>query len=176
MSAKNIAVFGIYSSSIDAECGAADLISAGFAASVISVLLSDVQGTHGTKAPEGASAGATAGGLLGGALGILAGVGALLVPGIGPMVAVGPLLTGLADFGAGGAVGGLMGAFVGLGIPEYEAKRYEGGVKDGGTLLSVHCDSPGQVKRATQVLNSSGAEHVAASTESRSSKVELAVL
>jgi len=186
MSAKNIAVFGIYSSSIDAECGAADLISAGFAATDISVLLSDVHGAHhagshevghakATKAPEGASAGATAGGLLGGALGILAGVGALLIPGIGPMVAAGPILAGLAGLGAGGAVGGLMGALVGLGIPEYEAKRYEGGVKDGGTLLSVHCDSPGQVKRAKQVLNSSGAEHVAASTESRSSKVELAV-
>ncbi len=169
MAGNNVAVFGIYPSSFDAECGAADLISAGFAANGISVLLSDVRG-------KGASAGASAGGLLGGALGILAGVGALVIPGIGPMVAAGPLLAGLGGLDAGGTGGGLAEALVGLGIPEYEAKRYEGGVKDGGTLLSVHCDSPAQIKRAKQVLHSSGAEHVAASHESRSSKVELAVI
>ena len=183
MVSKNyIAVFGIYPSSFDAECGAADLIAAGFSSRDISVLLPDEHSKHefahekATKAPEGTSAGATAGGLLGGALGILAGVGALVIPGIGVTVAAGPLVAGLAGLGAGGAVGGLVGALVGFGIPEYEAKRYEGRVRDGGTLLSVHCDSPARVKRAKQVLNSSGADHVAVSNESRSERVELAVI
>jgi hypothetical protein len=180
--AKHIAVFGIYPSSFDAECGAADLISAGFPSQDISVLLPDVTSTHefghekATKAPEGTSAGVTAGGLLGGALGILAGVGALIIPGVGPIVAAGPILGGFAGLGAGGALGGLLGALIGLGIPEYEAKRYEGQVINGGTLLSVHCNSPARVKRAKQILNSSGADHVAASNESRSERIELAVL
>jgi hypothetical protein len=179
---NNIAVFGIYASTFDAECGAADLISAGFSSRDISVLLPDAGSKHAfahekaSKAPEGTSAGATAGGLLGGALGILAGVGALVIPGIGPIVAAGPMLAGLAGLGAGGAVGGLVGALVGFGIPEYEAKRYEGRVVEGGTLLSVHCDSPMRVKRAKQILNSSGADHVAAANESRSERVELAVI
>jgi rhodanese-related sulfurtransferase len=182
LSGKNIAVFGIYPSSLDAERGAADLISAGFSSPDISVLLPDVRSKHefahekASKAPEGASAGVTAGGLLGGALGILAGVGALVVPGVGPIVAAGPILAGFAGLGVGGAVGGLVGALVGLGIPEYEAKRYEGRVKDGGTLLSVHCESAARVKRAKQVLNSSGADDVASSEESRSEKVQWAVI
>jgi rhodanese-related sulfurtransferase len=179
---NDIAVFGIYPSSFDAECGAADLISAGFPSRDISVMLTDEHSKHAsghvkaTKAPEGTSAGATAGGLLGGALGILAGVGAIVLPGVGAMVAAGPLVAGLTGLGAGGALGGLVGALVGVGIPEYEAKRYEGRIRDGGTLLSVHCDSPARVKRAKQVLHSSGADHVAASHESRSARVEVAVL
>jgi hypothetical protein len=173
LSGKNIAVFGIYPSSLDAERGAADLISAGFSSPDISVLLPDLRSS---KAPEGSSAGATAGGLLGGALGILAGAGALVIPGIGPMVAAGPILAGLAGPGVGGAVGGLVGALAGLGVPEDEAKRYEGRVKDGGTLLSVHCENPARAKRAKQVLNSSGADDVACSEESRSEKVQWAVI
>jgi hypothetical protein len=158
MAGGSIAVFGIYPSSLDAERGAADLISAGYSSHDISVLLADVR----------SGAGASAGGLLGGALGILTGAGALQIPGVGPIVAAGPLLAGLAGLGVGGAAGGLMGALVGLGIPEYEARRYEGRVKDGGTLLSVRCESPAQVKRAKQVLNSSGADDVAACNETRS--------
>jgi hypothetical protein len=173
--AKNIAVFGIYLSSFDAECGAADLISAGYSSRDISVLLPDVRSL---KAAEGTTDGVTAGGLLGGALGILAGAGGLVIPGVGPILAAGPILAGLAGSGAGaeGAAGGLGGALVGFGIPEYEAQRYEGRVTDGGTLLSVHCTGPAQVKRAKQIFNSSGADHVAACNESRSERVELAVI
>jgi hypothetical protein len=83
-------------------------------------------------------------GVIGGTLGVLAGVGALAIPGVGPLIAAGPIMAGLASLGVGGAVGGLVGALVGMGIPEYEAKRYEGRVKSGGTLLSVHCDTPEQ--------------------------------
>ena len=177
--ANNIAVFGIYASTFDAECGAADLISAGFSSRDISVLLPDAGSKHAMahekarNAAEGTSAGATAGGLLGGALGILAGVGALVIPGIGPIVAAGPMLAGL---GAGGAGGGLVAALLGFGIPEPEAKRYEGRVVEGGTLLSVHCDSPMRVKRATQIFNSSGADHVVSCNESRTERVELAAI
>ncbi len=167
MAGNSMAVFGIYPSSFDAECGAADLISAGFAAQDISVLLSDVRSARVRDTHTG--------GLLGGALGILAGVGTLEIPGMGAMVAAGPILGILEGLGAGEGAG-LMSALVRLAVPEYEAKRYEAGVRDGGALLSVHCDFPSQVKRAKQVLNSAGANHVAASHESRSSPVALALV
>src|SRR5207342_3455272 len=101
-----------------------------------------------TKAPEGTTTGATAGGVVGGTLGLLAGIGALAIPGVGPFIAAGPIMAALAGVGVGGAVGGLIGALVGMGIPEYEAKRYEGRVKDGGVLLSVHCDTSEEITRA----------------------------
>ena len=94
-----------------------------------------------TKAPEGTTTGVAAGGMIGGTLGLLAGIGALAIPGVGPFIAAGPIMGALAGLGVGGAVGGLVGALVGMGIPEYEAKRYEGRVKEGGVLLSVHCDT-----------------------------------
>src|SRR6185437_4187542 len=105
-----------------------------------------------TKAPEGTTTGATAGGVIGGTLGVLAGIGALAIPGLGPFIAAGPIMAGLAGLGVGGAVGGLVGALVGMGIPEYEAKRYEGRVKKGGTLLSVHCETSEAVSGAKRVL------------------------
>jgi hypothetical protein len=147
MAGKNTAVFGIYKSEEQAERAVDTLIAAGFDSSTISVLLPDTRTSRdfahekNTKAPEGTTTGATAGGVIGGTLGVLAGVGALAIPGVGPFIAAGPIMAGLAGLGVGGAVGGLVGALVGMGIPEYEAKRYEGQVKDGGTLLSVHCDS-----------------------------------
>ena len=170
--AKKVAVFGIYPSSFDAEGGAADLISAGYSSRDISVLLLDVRSL---KASAGTTAGVTAGGILEGALGILTGVGAVVIPGVGPILAAGPIHAGLPSLGAAGGVGGLVGTLQGFGISEYEALRYEGRVTDGGTLLSVHCTSPAQVKRAKQILNSSGADHVVASSESRSERAELAV-
>jgi hypothetical protein len=163
MTGNHIGVFGIYASTSDAERGAADLISAEYSNRDISVLLPDLR-----------SAGATAGDLLAGALGILTGPDALAVPGVGPMVAAGPILPGLAGLRQGAAAGGLLGALVGLGIPEYEAKRYVHRVEDGGTLLSVHCEAAARVKRAKQILNSSGAEDVAASNECRSEESALA--
>ena len=137
MSSKNTAVFGIYKSAEQAEGAVDSLIGAGYDSSTISVLLPDSRSTKefahekDTKAPEGATAGVTAGGVVGGALGVLAGIGVLAIPGVGPLIAAGPIMAGLAGLGIGGAVGGLVGALVGMGIPEYEAKRYEGRVKNG---------------------------------------------
>lgn len=172
MAGKNTAVFGIYSSGEHAERAVDSIIAAGFASSDISVLLPDTRSTKefahekDTKAPEGTTAGVTTGGAIGGALGVLAGVGALAIPGLGPFIAAGPIMAGLAGLGVGGVVGGLIGALVGMGIPEYEAKRYEGRVKGGGTLLSVHCNSSEQVSRAKDLLKQTGAENIASSSES----------
>src|SRR5882757_2591887 len=140
MGGKNTAVFGIYPSSEQAERAVDTLIAAGFGSSDISVLLPDTRSTKEfahvkeTKAPEGTTAGATTGGIIGGTLGVLAGIGVLAIPGVGPFIAAGPIMATLAGLGVGGAVGGLIGALVGLGIPEYEAKRYEGRVKNGGVF------------------------------------------
>lgn len=176
MAGKNTAVFGIYANVTNAERGVDALTSAGFPSADVSVLLPDTRSTKDfahekdTKAPEGTTAGVTAGGLVGGTLGVLAGVGALAIPGLGPFIAAGPIMAGLAGLGVGGAVGGLVGALVGMGIPEYEAKRYEGRVKDGGVLLSVHCDTSSQLKRAKEVLQASGAQDIASSGESAGAK------
>lgn len=174
MAGKNTAVFGIYKSGEAAERAVDSIIAAGFPSSDISVLLPDTRSTKefahekDTKAPEGTTAGVTAGGVVGGTLGVLAGIGALAIPGVGPLIAAGPIMAGLAGLGVGGALGGLVGALVGMGIPEYEAKRYEGQVKGGGTLLSVHCDSSQGVSRAKDLLKSTGATDIASSGESAS--------
>ena len=176
MAGKNTAVFGIYASAEHAERAVDRIIAAGFASSDISVLLPDTRSTKefahekDTKAPEGTAAGVTAGGAVGGTLGLLAGLGALAIPGVGPLIAAGPIMAGLAGLGVGGALGGLIGALVGMGIPEYEAKRYEGRVKGGGTLLSVHCDSSDEVSKAKDLLKSTGAEDIASSGESAGEK------
>jgi hypothetical protein len=172
MAGKNTAVFGIYKSGESAERAVDSIIAAGFASSDISVLLPDTRSTKefahekDTKAPEGTTAGVTTGGVIGGTLGVLAGVGALAIPGVGPLIAAGPIMAGLAGLGVGGALGGIVGALVGMGIPEYEAKRYEGHVKGGGTLLSVHCNSSEDVSRAKDLLKSTGATDIASSGES----------
>jgi hypothetical protein len=172
MAGKNTAVFGIYNSAEHAERAVDTLIAAGFMSSDISVLLPDTRTTKdfahekNTKAPEGTTTGATAGGVIGGTLGVLAGVGALAIPGVGPFIAAGPIMAGLAGLGVGGAVGGLVGALVGMGIPEYEAKRYEGHVKNGGTLLSVHCDTSEEISRAKDMLKSTGATDISSTGES----------
>lgn len=112
--------------------------------------------------------GAGSGAVIGGALGWLAGVGALAVPGLGPVLAAGPIVAALAGVGVGGAVGGIAGALVGLGIPEYEAKRYEGRIRKGGILLSVHCDSSEWSRRAKSILENTGAEDVSSAGEASS--------
>jgi hypothetical protein len=174
MSEKNTAVFGIYPSYTTVEMGVDNLKAAGFSNRDISVLLPESAGSKafahekGTKAPEGATAGAGTGIVLGGAMGWLLGVGALAIPGLGPFIAAGPIMAALAGAGVGGAVGGITGALIGMGIPEYEAKRYEGRVKNGGILLSVHCDSSEQTKHAKQVLEQTGAQDVSSSSEARS--------
>ena len=171
MAGKNTAAFGIYKSNSAAEAAVDRLTAAGFSNQDVSVLMADRQGSKefaaekNTKAPEGATAGVGVGGAVGGTLGLLAGIGALAIPGIGPLIAAGPIMGALAGLGVGGAVGGLVGALVGLGIPEYEAKRYEGRVKDGGVLLSVHCDSSEEASRAKDILKATGAEDISSSGE-----------
>jgi hypothetical protein len=171
MAGKNTAVFGIYSSTTEAERAVDRLTAAGFSNQDISVLLPDKEGSKdfahekNTKAPEGAATGVTAGGVVGGTLGLLAGIGALAIPGVGPFIAAGPIMGAHAGFGVGGAVGGLVGVLVGMGIPEYEAKRYEGRIKDGGVLLSVHCDTSAEIDSAKEVLKASGAEDISSSGE-----------
>lgn len=171
MTDKMTSVFGIYSSVAQAERGVDALVNGGFSNNDISVLAPDQQGTKDfahekhTKAPEGATTGAATGGALGGTLGLLAGVGALAIPGIGPFIAAGPIMGALAGMGVGGTVGGLVGALVGMGIPEYEAKRYEGRVKDGGVLLSVHGATSDELARAKKILEQTGAEDISSSGE-----------
>ena len=176
MSNKNIAVFGIYATPATAENAVDHLLSVGFTNSAISVLLQDDESTRAfaheknTKAPEGTVAGVTTGGVIGGTLGLLAGIGALAIPGIGPLIAAGPIMGALAGLGVGGTVGGIVGALVGMGIPEYEAKRFEGAVKNGGTLLSVHCDTAEQVSTAKEALRNTGAKDISATGEESSPK------
>lgn len=171
MTDKHTAVFGLYQSVERAERAVDELINAEFSNGDVSVLMADRQGSKDfahekhTKAPEGTTTGAAAGGTIGGTLGLLAGIGALAIPGVGPFIAAGPIMAALAGVGVGGAVGGLVGALVGMGIPEYEAKRYEGRLKDGGVLLSVHCDTSEQITRAEGILKRTGADDVASAGE-----------
>jgi hypothetical protein len=173
MAGKNTAVFGIYPSYEAVERAVDALRSAGFRNTDISVLFPENAGTKdfahakGTKAPEGATTGAASGAVVGGTLGWLAGIGALAIPGLGPFIAAGPIMAALAGVGVGGAVGGLTGALVGLGIPEYEAKRYEGRIKKGGILLSVHSDNSEWTKRAKDILERTGAEDIASTGETK---------
>src|SRR6202047_4402109 len=178
MAGKNTAVFGIYTSVEHAERAVDTLIAAGFANAAISVLTPDTSSTRDfahhkdTKAPEGTAAGVTTGGLIGGTLGVLAGIGALAIPGVGPFIAAGPIMAGLAGLGVGGAVGGFTGALIGMGIPEYEAKRYQGRLQKGGILLSVHCDTSEEIKRAKNVLERTGAEDISSTGESSAGNVK----
>ena len=170
---KNTAVFGIYDTYPNVENGVDALKTNGFRNTDISVLFPENAGTKdfahekGTKAPEGATTGAGTGAVVGGALGWLAGIGALAIPGVGPLIAAGPIVAALAGVGVGGAVGGITGALVGMGIPEYEAKRYEGRIKSGGMLLSVHCDDSEWTKRAKEILEQSGAQDIASTSEAK---------
>src|SRR5881227_26298 len=171
MAGKNTAVFGLYPSYEAVERAVDALRVAEFRSTDISVLFPENVGTKdfahekGTKAPEGATTGGTTGFIVGGALGWLAGIGALAIPELGPFIAAGPIMAALAGAGAGGVVGGITGALIGMGIPEYEAKRYEGRIKEGGILLSVHCDDSRWTKRAKQILEETGAEDVSSTSE-----------
>jgi hypothetical protein len=171
MSKGNTAAFGIFSDRASTDNCINALIAADFRSDDISVLTSDPKTTKelstekNTKAPEGTTAGATAGGVIGGALGLLAGIGAIAIPGVGPFIASGPILATLAGLGAGAATGGILGALVGMGLPEYEAKRYEGSVRQGGFLLSVHCDDSNWVSKAKDILKKNGAKDISSSGE-----------
>ncbi len=178
MAGKNTVVYGIYNSRSAAESAVDQLLASGFRNEDISVLLQDNAGTKdfahekATKAPEGTTTGVVTGGVVGGTLGLLAGIGALAIPGIGPFIAAGPIMGALAGVGTGGVVGGIIGALVGMGIPEFEAKRYEGRIKSGGILLSVHCDNSDWVGKAKDLLKNSGAEDVSSTGEASADYAE----
>jgi hypothetical protein len=173
MAGKNTAVFGIYPDQLTAEDAVENLKDAGFRNTDISILFPDNSGNKdfahekSTKAPEGAVTGGASGAVIGGALGWLVGIGALAIPGIGPFVAAGPIMGMLGGIGVGSTLGGLTGALIGLGIPEYEAKRYEGRIRRGGILLSVHCDDADWTKRAKHILEQTGAEDIASTGEAK---------
>jgi hypothetical protein len=169
--ASNVAVYGLYRDRPSVEEAVEALKQAGFRNTDISVLLPDNAGNkdfalaNSTKAPEGAITGAGSGAVLGGALGWVAGIGLLAIPGLGPFIAAGPIMGLLAGVGVGGAFGSMVGALIGMGFPEYEAKRFEGRIKDGGILLSVHCDNAEWIKLAKHLLTNTGASDVAAAGE-----------
>jgi hypothetical protein len=163
---------------VDTEAQADTIVSklrtAGFSDNDISVLFPDKGSTRDfahkkeTKMPEGATVGASTGGVLGGTIGLLVGIGALAIPGPGPFIAAGPIMAALSGGAIGALGGGLTGALVGLGIPEYEAKRYEGKVKEGGILLSVHSDGNDETKQAKDIFQESGAHDISSSGEAHS--------
>lgn len=165
-------VIGIVETQIQAERIVDDLRQRGVASSDISVLFPDKSGSkdfaheHNTKAPEGAVAGVGAGGVIGGTLGLLAGIGALAIPGVGPLIAAGPLMAALSGAAAGAAVGGIAGGLIGMGVPEYEAKSYEGKVKGGNILVAVHIENSEAEKRTKQILEANGAHDVAVTGDS----------
>ena len=173
MSSKNIAVFGIYRTVDSVQDAVVVLRMKGFRSTDISVLIPENEGSKdlvtmkSTKAPEGAVAGAGSGALLGGALGWLVSIGALSVPGAGAFVAAGPIIATLAGVGAGGAVGGIAGGLIGLELPEYEAKRYQGRIRTGGVLLSVHCDNEAWKRSAKRALEDTGAEDISTTEEAK---------
>ena len=148
-----------------------NLKNAGFSNNDISVLLPDKSSTRefahkkATKAPEGAATGAGTGAVLGGALGWLAGIGALAIPGVGPLIAAGPIMAALSGAAVGGATGGLIGSLIGMGIPEYEAKRYESQLREGRILISVHSDNGDETKHAKEIFENAGASDIATSGE-----------
>ncbi|MGI8964853.1 MAG: DUF3341 domain-containing protein [Limisphaerales bacterium] len=165
------AVFCIATSEFQAESIVNELKVAGFSDNDISVLFPDKTGTKDfaheqhTKAPEGAVTGAGTGGVLGGAIGWLAGIGALAIPGVGPLIAAGPIMAALGGVAVGATVGGIAGALVGMGIPEYEAKRYEGKIKAGNILISVHAENSLETKQAKEIFEQAGAQDISATSE-----------
>ena len=166
------AVFCIAKTQTQAEAIVDQLKMSGFSYDDISVLFPDKQGSkdfaheHHTKAPEGAATGAGAGGVVGGTLGLLAGIGALAIPGVGPFIAAGPIMAALSGAAVGAAVGGITGALVGLGIPEFEAKRYEGKIRKGNILISVHTEDSNEASRAKEIFEQNNAEDISSTKES----------
>jgi hypothetical protein len=168
---KNRIVIGIVDGEIQAENIVQRLSKEGFATSDISAIFPDKHGSkdfaheHNTKAPEGAVVGVTSGGVLGGTLGLLAGIGALAIPGLGPFIAAGPLMATLSGAAAGAAVGGVAGALIGLGIPEIEAKKYEGKLRGGNILIAAHVDNGDEEKRAKEIFRQEGAHDISTTSE-----------
>ncbi|HEY1985799.1 MAG TPA: DUF3341 domain-containing protein [Terracidiphilus sp.] len=171
MSSVQTAVFGLFATAETAEAAFDQLLARGFLRSGISILVPDNETTRVFAQQESSltddttTAGVSTGGIVGGGLGLLAGLGELAVPGIGPLMAAGPITATLVGAAVGGTLGGLVGALIGAGIPEFEAKIYEGAVREGGILLSIHCESSDQVNLAESALEESGAQQVASTCE-----------
>jgi hypothetical protein len=168
---KNTSVYGIYATRAALESGIDELRRLEFRREDISVLMpqntsnKELKTEMNSKAPEGATTGGATGAVIGGTMGWLLGIGALAIPGLGPFIAAGPIMAALAGLGAGAALGGVAGGLIGMGLPEYEAKRYEGHVREGGILISVHCDNSEWAAQAKKILTSSGAKDVSSSGE-----------
>ncbi len=168
---KNKVVIGLVDSEIQAENLVQQLNGNGVSNQDISVIFPDKHGTrdfaleHNTKAPEGAVVGGTSGGVIGGTIGLLAGIGALAIPGLGPFIAAGPLMAALSGAAAGAAVGGVAGALIGLGIPEMEAKAYEGKLRGGNILVAAHVDDTDTEKRAKELFRREGAHDISSTSE-----------
>lgn len=169
---KDIVAYGIYNDRASFENALNALKAAEFRNSDISVILperdrttKDLAHEINTKTPEGIATGAGAGAAAGGVLGWLVGIGAIAIPGLGPLVAAGPVVAALAGAGAAGATGGLVGGLIGAGIPEVEAKRYAGRIREGGYLISVHCDDSAWAKRAEEILEATGGRDVVKTSE-----------
>lgn len=166
-------VFAIAQSQEQAGLIVQRMKEAGFSANDISVLMPDKSGTRdfaheqNTKMPEGAATGAGAGGIVGGTLGLLAGIGALAIPGVGPLIAAGPIMATLSGAAVGATVGGLTGALIGLGIPELEAKRYEGKLRAGGILMAVHVENDDEEEKARSVFENHGCDEISSASESK---------
>jgi hypothetical protein len=173
MAVKNVAAFGIYPDQGTVNDAVESLKAAGFRQTDISVLFPENLGSKDfahekhTKAPEGAVAGGGSGAVLGAAFGWLVGAGSVMVPGLEAMQAAGPVLAMLGGMGVGVTLGGVAGAIAGAGVPEYEAKRYEGRVRKGGILLSVHCDNSAWAKTARGILKRTGANDISTTGEAR---------
>jgi hypothetical protein len=173
MALRNISAFGIYPDHATVSDAVEALKTAGFRGTDVSVLYPENLGSKDfgherhTKAPEGAVAGGGTGAVVGAAVGWLLGAGAMMVPGLEPMAAAGPVIGMMGGLGAGATLGGLAGALVGAGVPEYEAKRYEGRIRRGGILLSVHCDNPQWAKTAKGILKKTGARDIATAGEAK---------
>ena len=164
-------IFAVAKTHSQAEAIVDSLQLAGFALSDISVLYPDSGGRHdvghvvASKAPEGIATGATTGGILGGTLGLLAGIGALAIPGLGPFIAAGPIMGALSGMAAGATAGGVVGGLIGLGIPEVEAKRYEEKLKTGNYLISVNTDAKGADDKVTEIFKAHEAEDIVKTTD-----------
>lgn len=171
------AVYCLTENETQAEQILDSLQAAGFPNRDVSVLWPDSNNRFGltheneTKAPEGATAGATTGGVVGGILGWLAGIGALAIPGLGPLVAAGPIMGLLSGAAVGATVGGIAGALIGLGIPEYEAKRYEEGLRNGNVLISCRCYDDEQVKACEELFKRLGGKDVCTVNEKSDKKL-----
>lgn len=156
------------------------LAEAGIPTSDVSALFPDKSGSrdfaheHHTKAPEGTAIGASAGGVTGGVLGLLAGIGALAIPGVGPFIAAGPIMAALSGAAVGAAIGGIAGALIGMGIPEFEAKQYEAKIKEGNILISVHARDGNIVDRVKDIMKAAGATDITSTRETSVSDKERA--